>query len=80
MNVFAAPLLEKKILRPLDLWDTDFGDFKLKQQILTQFLICCTVNIGPNYIRNTWKKYNMKWSDYMPEDKVESYIRKHVKH
>jgi len=41
-------------------------------------LIYCTQEVGPNFARNMWIKFNLKWSDFMPESEVADFIKFNV--
>lgn len=56
----------------------DLDNYEIKTIFLNNLLKYCTSNVGPKYTRKMWKKYNMKWSDYMSEEKVAEFIRKNV--
>lgn len=82
INIFSGPLIIKEFLSPLDLLN-DFSanceTEELMPKILKGFLEYSASSVGPKYVRKTWKKNNMKWTDYMPEKDVATYIQKNVK-
>ncbi|XP_034486497.1 eukaryotic translation initiation factor 4 gamma 3 isoform X2 [Drosophila innubila] len=73
---FAGPLIVKKVLTVSDLWtrslrenpDSDGKNF------LKTYLTYCTREVGPNFTRSMWQKFNMRWSDFMPESNVIEFI------
>ncbi|XP_041674449.1 eukaryotic translation initiation factor 4 gamma 3 isoform X2 [Drosophila eugracilis] len=75
---FAGPLIVKKILTVSDLWNKNLKDnspLKVAKKFLKTYLIYCTQEVGPNFARSMWIKFNLKWSDFMPENEIEDFIK-----
>ncbi|XP_017126105.1 eukaryotic translation initiation factor 4 gamma 3 isoform X2 [Drosophila elegans] len=74
---FAGPLIVKKILTVSDLWNKTLKDnspTRVAKKFLKTYLIYCTQEVGPSYTRSMWVKFNLKWSDFMPESEVADFI------
>ncbi|KAH8361311.1 hypothetical protein KR084_008913, partial [Drosophila pseudotakahashii] len=74
---FAGPLIVKKILTVSDLWNKNLKDnspSNVAKKFLKTYLIYCTQEVGPNFARSMWIKFNLKWSDFMPESEVPDFI------
>ncbi|XP_016976409.1 eukaryotic translation initiation factor 4 gamma 3 isoform X2 [Drosophila rhopaloa] len=75
---FAGPLIVKKILTVSDLWNKNMKDSSpshVAKKFLKTYLIYCTQEVGPNFARSMWTKFNLKWSDFMPENEVPDFIK-----
>ncbi|KAH8255080.1 hypothetical protein KR038_010513, partial [Drosophila bunnanda] len=75
---FAGPLIVKKILTVSDLWNKDLKDnspSSVAKKFLKTYLIYCTQEVGPNFTRNMWTKFALHWSDFMPENEVNDFIK-----
>ncbi|XP_017051337.1 eukaryotic translation initiation factor 4 gamma 3 isoform X2 [Drosophila ficusphila] len=75
---FAGPLIVKKILTVSDLWNKylkDNSPSRMAKKFLKTYLIYCTQEVGPNFTRSMWTKFNLKWSDFMPENEVADFIK-----
>ncbi|XP_032597852.1 eukaryotic translation initiation factor 4 gamma 3 [Drosophila grimshawi] len=71
---FAGPLIVKKVLTVSDLWNNNLRDHHMGKQFLKAYLTYCTREVGPNFTRSMWKKFNMHWSDFMPESEAIAFI------
>ncbi|TDG39244.1 hypothetical protein AWZ03_014335, partial [Drosophila navojoa] len=75
---FTGPLIVKKHLTVTDLWNKnslDSSQLKMGKKFLHCFLTYCTREVGPSFTHSIWKKYNMCWSDYMPDNEVSDFIK-----
>ncbi|KAH8272468.1 hypothetical protein KR044_006340, partial [Drosophila immigrans] len=74
---FAGPLVVKKVLTVSDLWTKDLRDNLSGQgkNFLKTYLTYCTREVGPNFTRNMWKKFNIRWADFMPDSEVNDFIK-----
>ncbi|XP_037732020.1 eukaryotic translation initiation factor 4 gamma 3 isoform X2 [Drosophila subpulchrella] len=75
---FAGPLIVKKILTVSDVWNKNLKDnspSSVAKKFLKTYLIYCTQEVGPNFARSMWIKFNLKWSDFMPESEVPDFIK-----
>uniref|UniRef100_A0A1B0FEA3 W2 domain-containing protein n=1 Tax=Glossina morsitans morsitans TaxID=37546 RepID=A0A1B0FEA3_GLOMM len=77
---FASPLIVRKILTIHDLWTeklrkAESSNCEMGKKFLKTYLQYCSREIGPSFTRNMFRKFNMKWSDYMPEVEVEKFIQ-----
>ncbi|EDW99338.2 eukaryotic translation initiation factor 4 gamma 1 isoform X2 [Drosophila yakuba] len=75
---FAGPLIVKKILTISDLWNNNLKEnspSNVAKKFLKTYLMYCTQEVGPNFARNMWIKFNLKWSDFMPENEVADFIK-----
>lgn len=77
---FAGPLIVRKILTIHDLWTkklrkAESTNSEMGKKFLKTYLQYCTREIGPSFTRNMFRKFNMKWSDYMPESEVDKFIQ-----
>lgn len=48
------------------------------KMFLKSFLLYSTREVGPSYTHNIWKKFNMRWSDFMPDNEVNDFIENNV--
>ncbi|XP_064537720.1 eukaryotic translation initiation factor 4 gamma 3 isoform X2 [Drosophila montana] len=74
---FAGPLIVKKHLTVSDLWNDNLRDNSepgMGKKFLKTYLTYCTREVGPNFTRNMWKQFNMRWSDFMPDNEVIDFI------
>ncbi|XP_033168040.1 eukaryotic translation initiation factor 4 gamma 3 isoform X3 [Drosophila mauritiana] len=75
---FAGPLIVKKILTISDLWNNNLKEnspSNVAKKFLKTYLMYCTHEVGPSFARNMWIKFNLKWSDFMPESEVADFIK-----
>ncbi|KAL9911288.1 eukaryotic translation initiation factor 4 gamma 3 isoform X1 [Glossina fuscipes] len=77
---FTGPLIVKKILTIHDLWTeklrkAESSNCEMGKKFLKTYLQYCTREIGPSFTRSMFKKFNMKWSDYIPEVEIETFIQ-----
>ncbi|XP_043947144.1 eukaryotic translation initiation factor 4 gamma 3 isoform X2 [Drosophila biarmipes] len=75
---FAGPLIVKKILTLSDVWNKNLKDnspSSVAKKFLKTYLIYCTQDVGPKFARSMWSKFNLKWSDFMPESEVSDFIK-----
>ncbi|EDW10932.2 uncharacterized protein Dmoj_GI14106, isoform C [Drosophila mojavensis] len=75
---FTGPLIVKKHLTITDLWNKnalDSSQLKMGKKFLHCFLTYCTREVGPSFTHSIWKKFNMRWSDYMPDNEVSDFIK-----
>lgn len=78
-----GPLIVRKILTIHDLWTeklrkAESSNCEMGKKFLKTYLQYCSREIGPSFTRNMFRKFNMKWSDYMPEVEVEKFIQSNV--
>ncbi|XP_030379801.1 eukaryotic translation initiation factor 4 gamma 3 isoform X2 [Scaptodrosophila lebanonensis] len=74
---FAGPLIVKKILTVADLWNKQLKDSSppyMGKKFLKTYLTYCTREVGPNFTRSMWKRFNLHWSDFMPDNEVNDFI------
>ncbi|XP_060661322.1 eukaryotic translation initiation factor 4 gamma 3 isoform X1 [Drosophila nasuta] len=73
---FAGPLVVKKVLTLSDLWTKNLRDNPSCEgkHFLKTYLTYCTREVGPNFTRNMWKKFNIRWVDFMPDSEVKNFI------
>ncbi|XP_022217232.1 eukaryotic translation initiation factor 4 gamma 3 isoform X3 [Drosophila obscura] len=74
---FAGPLIVKKILTVSDLWNNylkDNSPSNVGKKFLKTYLTYCTREVGPNFTRSMWIKFNLHWSDFMPDNEVIDFI------
>ncbi|KAH8398901.1 hypothetical protein KR222_005988 [Zaprionus bogoriensis] len=74
---FAGPLIVKKLLTVSDLWNKNLRDnspSSMGKKFLKTYLTYCTREVGPNFTRNMWQKFSMRWSDFMPDSEVIDFI------
>ncbi|KAH8376035.1 hypothetical protein KR093_010532, partial [Drosophila rubida] len=73
---FAGPLVVKKVLTLSDLWIQNLRDNPScdGKHFLKTYLIYCTREVGPNFTRTMWKKFNIQWADFMPDSEVNDFI------
>jgi len=78
--LFLGPLIVKKVLTVSDLWTKSLQDnpSSMGKNFLKTYLTYCTREVGPNFTRNMWQKFNMRWSDFMPESEVIDFIESNV--
>ncbi|XP_070143854.1 eukaryotic translation initiation factor 4 gamma 3 isoform X2 [Drosophila kikkawai] len=75
---FAGPLIVKKVLTVSDLWNKNLKDnspSSVAKKFLKTYLIYCTHEVGPNFTRSMWTKFSLHWSDFMPENEVNDFIK-----
>ncbi|EDV45221.2 eukaryotic translation initiation factor 4 gamma 1 isoform X1 [Drosophila erecta] len=75
---FAGPLIVKKILTISDVWNNNLKEnspSNVSKKFLKTYLMYCTQEVGPNFARSMWIKFNLKWSDFMPESEVADFIK-----
>uniref|UniRef100_A0A1A9V1R6 W2 domain-containing protein n=1 Tax=Glossina austeni TaxID=7395 RepID=A0A1A9V1R6_GLOAU len=75
-----GPLIVRKILTIHDLWTeklrkAESSNCEMGKKFLKTYLQYCTREIGPSFTRTMFRKFNMKWSDYIPEAEVEKFIQ-----
>lgn len=76
-----GPLIVKKHLTVSDLWNETLRDNSepgMGKKFLKTYLTYCTREVGPNFTRNMWKQFNMRWSDFMPDNEVIDFIESNV--
>ncbi|XP_034670521.1 eukaryotic translation initiation factor 4 gamma 3 isoform X1 [Drosophila subobscura] len=74
---FAGPLIVKKILTVSDLWNNNLKEnspSNVGKKFLKTYLTYCTREVGPNFTRSMWIKFNLHWSDFMPDNEVIEFI------
>ncbi|XP_033250157.1 eukaryotic translation initiation factor 4 gamma 3 isoform X1 [Drosophila miranda] len=74
---FAGPLIVKKILTVSDLWNKNLKDnspSNVGKKFLKTYLTYCTREVGPSFTRSMWIKFNLHWSDFMPDNEVIDFI------
>lgn len=79
--MYLGPLIVKKHLTITDLWNKnalDSSQLKMGKKFLHCFLTYCTREVGPSFTHSIWKKFNMRWSDYMPDNEVSDFIKSNV--
>ncbi|XP_023168986.2 eukaryotic translation initiation factor 4 gamma 1 isoform X3 [Drosophila hydei] len=77
IHQFIGPLIVKKHLVITDLWNKnllDSSQLSMGKMFLKSFLLYSTREVGPSYTHNIWKKFNMRWSDFMPDNEVNDFI------
>ncbi|XP_039967649.1 eukaryotic translation initiation factor 4 gamma 3 isoform X1 [Bactrocera tryoni] len=77
---FTGPLISRKLMSISDLWskqlkEVSSDDSRLGKKFLQTYLAYCLSQIGPSFTRTMWKKSNSKWTDFMPESDVHSFIQ-----
>ncbi|KAH8283232.1 hypothetical protein KR054_004740, partial [Drosophila jambulina] len=75
---FAGPLIVKKFVTVSDLWNKNLKDnspSNVAKKFLKTYLIYCTQEVGPNFTRSMWTKFTLHWSDFMPENEVNDFIK-----
>ncbi|XP_054745448.1 eukaryotic translation initiation factor 4 gamma 3 isoform X1 [Anastrepha obliqua] len=75
---FTGPLVSKRYITVYDLWNKEVkGDNapSFGKKFLKIFLDYCLSEIGPNFTRTMWKKTNIKWTDFMDESEVKTFIQ-----
>ncbi|XP_018796557.1 PREDICTED: eukaryotic translation initiation factor 4 gamma 3 isoform X4 [Bactrocera latifrons] len=77
---FTGPLISRKLMSISDLWNKQLkevssDDSRLGKKFLKTYLAYCLSQIGPSFTRSMWKKSNSKWTDFMPESDVHSFIQ-----
>lgn len=80
---FAGPLMAKHMLSVNDLWSQELresGPPGFGQKFLKSFIVYSTKEIGPNFLRNSWHKYHMQWSNYMDKSQVDEFILSNAFH
>ncbi|XP_017853564.1 eukaryotic translation initiation factor 4 gamma 1 isoform X1 [Drosophila busckii] len=71
---FAGPLIVKEILTISDLWNQNLSCSNMGKKFLKTYLTYCAREIGPNFTRSMWKRFNMRWSDFMSDNEVNDFI------
>ncbi|XP_065370716.1 eukaryotic translation initiation factor 4 gamma 3 isoform X1 [Calliphora vicina] len=75
---FTGPLMVKKLITANDLWNTQLresGSPSFCLKFLKTFLQYCTREVGPSFTRNMWMKNHIKWTDFMNENEVSTFIQ-----
>uniref|UniRef100_W8BQA9 Eukaryotic translation initiation factor 4 gamma 1 n=1 Tax=Ceratitis capitata TaxID=7213 RepID=W8BQA9_CERCA len=74
---FTGPLINKKLITIYDLWCKQLKEDNAPsfgKRFLKTFLDYCLREIGPSFTRTIWKKTNIKWTDFLDENEVMSFI------
>lgn len=50
------------------------------KKFLKTYLQYCTREVGPNFTRSMWQKFNMRWSDFMEESEIADFIETNVRY
>lgn len=76
-----GPLIVKNLLTVSDLWNKNLQENSpstMGKKFLKTYLQYCTREVGPNFTRNMWKKFNMRWSDFMAESEISDFVESNV--
>lgn len=68
-------LIGKNIINVLNLWNDDLKENGMGKKFIKEYLSFSVRHIGPTFTRTTWKKLNLKWSMFLDEEDIESYIK-----
>lgn len=74
---FVGPLLAENLITINDLWIKQLKEQEspsLNAKFLKTFIQYCTREVGPRFTRAIWKKYNIKWTDFIDESEVSKFI------
>ncbi|XP_036223124.2 eukaryotic translation initiation factor 4 gamma 3 isoform X2 [Bactrocera oleae] len=77
---FTGPLISRKHISISDLWNKQLkeissDDSRFGKKFSKTYLDYCLSQIGPSFTRSMWKKSNCKWTDFMPDGDVHSFIQ-----
>lgn len=83
MYLVSGPLIVKNLLTVSDLWNKNLKESSpssMGKKFLKTYLQYCTREVGPNFTRSMWQKFDMRWSDFMEDSEVANFIETNVRY